>query len=388
MITPNEIQGQCLKWWNGILVDRINGLIFSPKEIPRIGKVSSKDVLNKLTIYKEEIRLLKQNSKGSKKHSYSLITEERLFNKIGLQTVPVRISIDSIEDFLAVTGKQKEYLVFCQNFELIMAELPILKDWIISNPLKLIEHDSWVETIQVCRYFLRTPQPNLYIRQLPIHVHTKYIEENKPILKSLLTFLVHSSVDFEGETFEQMFHLKEKEKRIRIRFLDARLSPLEKFTDLSFLLYELGQLNINCDYVFVAENEMNFLTLPELPNTIAIWSGGGFQVSYLKNISWLKDKLFLYWGDIDAQGFQILNQFRVYFPNTVAVMMDEETLSKFKYAQGQPAPNQDLRMLSENEKKMYNHLRENNIRLEQEKIDQVYSEEKIKAVLLNQKKEI
>ena len=149
-----------------------------------------------------------------------------------------------------------------------------------------------------------------------------------------------------------MFHLKEKEKRIRIRFLDKKLSPLEKFTDLSFLLYELNQLNVNCDYVLVAENEMNFLTLPALPNTIAIWSGGGFQVSYLKDIQWLRDKSFIYWGDIDAQGFQILNQFRVYFPATIAVMMDEETLSKFKYSQGQPAPNQNLHRLTENEHKL------------------------------------
>jgi hypothetical protein len=381
MITPIEIQEQCLKWWKEILISHVNGCSSFPREITRIGKVSSKDILNKLTAYKEGISLLKKNSKENKKHGYSLITEERIFNRIGTQTVPLKINIDTIDDYLAVAGKRNEYSVFCRNYELIINELPLLKDWVISNPIILIEHDTWIDTLKVCKYFLENPQPELYIRQLPIDIHTKYIEENRPTFKSLLTFLIPSNVDQAGETFEQMFHLKEKEKRIRIRFLDKRLSPLENFTDISFLLYELNQLKVNCDNVFVAENEMNFLTLPALPNTIAVWSGGGFQVSYLKDIHWLRDKLFFYWGDIDAHGFQILNQFRTYFANTIAVMMDEETLNKFKHTQGQRAAKQDLQKLSDSELKLYNHVRQYNLRLEQEKIDQKYSEERIKILL-------
>ena len=127
---------------------------------------------------------------------------------------------------------------------------------------------------------------------------------------------------------------------------------------------------------------MNFLTLPHLPNTIAIWSGGGFNVSYLKEIDWLKSKQFYYWGDIDAQGFQILNQFRTYFPNTIAVMMGEETLSCFKSGEGEPAANQTLQHLTESETKLYNHLRQNNIRLEQEKITQAFAENKIKKLVV------
>ncbi|MBX2896393.1 MAG: hypothetical protein KF763_13170 [Cyclobacteriaceae bacterium] len=380
MITPNDIKEQCTKWWKDILVEYILGNSSFPREINRIGKVNSKDILSKLTTYKDEINLLSANSKGSKKHGYSLVTEERIFNRIGVQIVPVRITIDSLEDYLALTKKEKEFAIFCRNWELIVGRLPILKEWIISNPQRLIEHDTWAETLKVCEYFLNNPSPNLYIRQLPIEIHTKYIEENKPLMRSLLSYLIPTKIDLKGETFEQIFHLKEKEKRIRIRFLDKTLSPLEKFTDLSFLVYELDHLNIACKYVFVAENEMNFLALPELPNTIALWSGGGFQVSYLKNIIWLKQKCFFYWGDIDAHGFQILNQFRTYFNDTTAVMMDEETFYRFKHSRGQPASNQILKTLSEAEQKLYTHVKENNLRLEQEKIDQTYADEKIRLL--------
>lgn len=383
MISPNDIKEQCLKWWKDVLLDYVNNRTSFPKDIARIGKITSKDILNKLSVYKNEISLLSANSKTSKKHGYSLIIEEKIFNRIGVQLVPIRITIDTIEDYLAIVRKEKEYLVFCQTYSLIIDRIPLLKDWIISNPFRLIEHGSWTDTLEVCGYFLRNPEPNLYIRQLPIDVHTKYIEENKPILKSLLMYLIPSKINPLGETFEQIFHLKEKEKRVRIRFLDKRLSPLEKFTDLSFLLYELHQLNIDCKYVFVAENEMNFLTLPEIANAIAIWSGGGFQVSYLRNITWLKNKRFFYWGDIDAHGFQILHQFRTYFKSTTALMMNEETFYRFKYGNGQPASNQQLSTLSEDEIRLYKYVRENNLRLEQEKIDQIYAENKIKQVVDN-----
>ncbi len=380
MITPKEIQEQSLKWWKEVLLSAVESVPYFPKEINRIGKVSSKDILNKLSDYKESIELLKINSKENKKIGYSLITTEKQFEKIGKQTVPEKISIGTIEDYLKVAGKEKEYQIFLKNLSLIKTELPLLADWIKANPTKLIEHNTWVDTLRVCKYFLETPKPNKYIRQLPIDIHTKYILENKSIVQSLLDFLIPEQINSDEAKFELRYNLKYSEPLIRVRYLDTSLSPIDNATDISLTLTEFKNIESLCTNIFVAENIMNFLTLPFLPKTIAIWSGGGFSVSYLKDIDWIKSKQFFYWGDLDAQGFQILNQFRTYFQNTVAVMMDEETLSNFKGTEGTPATNQNLQQLSENELKLYNHLRQNNIRLEQEKITQPFAEERIKKL--------
>ena len=377
MITPKEIKEQCLKWWKDVL---LSSIVF-PKEINRIGKVNSKDILNRLSDYKQSIELLKCNSKENRKLGYTLITRDRQFEKIGKQPVPEKIIIDSIEDYLRVSGKEKDYQVFLRNHSLIIQELPILKEWIKVNPLKLIEHYTWFDTLKVCKYFLKNPKPNLYIRQLPIDIHTKYILENKSIITSLLNFLILNDINIEEKDFEKRFNLLSKEQLIRIRFLDKCKSPLENITDISFTEKELKHYNFTVDNIFITENLMNFLTLPSLKNTIAIWSGGGFNISYLKNIEWLKDKQFYYWGDIDAQGFQILNQCRNYFQNTVAIMMDEETLNSFLSGEGKPAKNQNLQWLSDTEMKLYHHLRKNNIRLEQEKITQSFADNKIIKIL-------
>lgn len=390
MITPKEIQEQCLKWWKDILISHIDCIEYfqEPKGVNRIGIVNSKDILNKLSDYKQSIELLKTNSKNNNKFGYNLILTERQFYKIGKQSVPEKITIDSIEDFLKVAGKEKEYQTFLKNYSIIQKELPTLHKWIKANLTKLIEHDTWLDTLKVCKYFLTTPKPELYIRQLPIDIHTKYIWDNKVIVQSLLEFLIPEHINTGESKFELRFNLKYSEHLIRVKFLDTTLSPLNNATDISLTVSEFHNFHSHCDNIFVAENLMNFLTLPPLTKTIAIWSGGGFNVSYLRDITWLKSKRFYYWGDIDAHGFQILNQFRTYFPNTVAVMMDEETLSSFTSASGQESTNQNLQRLTENELTLYNHLRQNNIRLEQEKITQSFAEERIKKLFLEQSSDV
>jgi len=381
MITPKEIQEQCLKWWKEVLLSTI---VF-PRDISRMGKVNSKDILDKLPQYMQSIELLKNNSKQNKKLGYTLFIEERQFNKIAKQPVPIKISIDSVEDYLRITGKEKDYQTFLKNHSLIIQELPILKEWINENPTKLIEHDTWFDTLKVCKYFLENPKPNLYIRQLPIDIHTKYISDNKSIVQSLLEFLISEHINTDESNFENRFNLKYSEKLIRIRFLDKTLSPLDNAIDISLTISEFRNFQSQCDNIFVAENLMNFLTLPYMTKTIAIWSGGGFSVSFLNDIDWLKSKQFFYWGDIDAQGFQILNQFKTYFPNTISVMMDEETLLNFKSSEGKQAPKHNLLRLSECELKIYNYLRQNNIRLEQEKITQTFADERIKKLFDKQR---
>lgn len=368
MISPKEIEAQCLGWWKQVLTDVALDRPWTLREIRRIRKVSSKDILNRLSAYRDSIDDLKRQAKGTKPLGYRLDITTRQFEKIGLQPVPSGIFIDTLDDYLYVTRKKAEFSTFVSNLKLIRREMPQLLNWVVLNPLKLIEHESWPETLSVCHYFLRVPRPKLYIRQLPIDVHTKYVIENKAIITSLLNYLIPDHINSDETDFEKRFNLLSRDQLIRIRFLDPLMSPLPGITDMSFTESELSKYPFAIDNVLIAENLMNFLTLPEVAKTIAIWSGGGFNVSYLRKIEWLASKKFYYWGDIDAQGFQILSQCRRYFPNTVSVMMDRETLESFPGASGTPAKELPLNNLSEEELLIYRKVVRGNIRLEQEKI--------------------
>ena len=122
---------------------------------------------------------------------------------------------------------------------------------------------------------------------------------------------------------------------------------------------------------------MNFLALPSLPSTIAIWSGGGFMISLLKNIDWLRTRNIFYWGDFDEHGFLILNQMRSYYQHTISVMMNKETFELFKgegTVAGKPVRSGLLSWLNKEEAEMFDFLRTHSLRLEQEKIRQGYAD--------------
>jgi hypothetical protein len=390
MITPVEIKQACLKKWKEVLLHALNGtgegelisqpLIF-PMEITRIGKIKAKDILTNLLKYREEIHLLQQQSKEIKGYGYTIQWEERIFEKIGMNKVPEKIFIGSLDDYLKVTGKEKEYNCFIRHSKLILSCLPQLKEWIQFNPLKVIEHPYWPETLSVCQYFIQNPQPKLYIRQLPVKVHTKFIkEENELLFRSLLDYLLAGNINSSESRFEKRYNLKFAEPLVRVRFLDNVLSPVSRISDISISLSEFKNFYCNATRVLVAENLMNFLTLPDIPRGIALWSGGGFNVSYLKDVEWLQPLQLIYWGDIDAHGFHILNQFRTYFPDTKAIMMDQETLHAFYTPEDKKGPKVsalNLPGLLPEENKLYNYLCETRIRLEQEKIAQIYAERKI-----------
>lgn len=370
MITPQEIKKQCINWWKDFLVSEMTEEPFFPREITRIGKITSKDILLRLDEHKAAIAELQ---KSALQWGYTLEMHEKNFDKIGNQKIPDRILIPSAEVYLRILRRKDELNIFSRNWQIIRREMPQLIEWCQRNPNRLISHNTWEDTLSVCHYFQTHPCPDLYIRELPIDIHTKYIEEHKDLLRSLLDALLPTSaIRSEGKNFEERYGLKSAEPLIRIRFLDAALAPIANWTDISLPLSSFRQLNCSCHRMFVAENKMNFLTLPQLSGSIAVWSGGGFNISYLKGIPWLSDIQSYYWGDLDAQGMQILNQFRTYYPSATSLLMNWETFHAYRHLMkyGTPASPQLLPRLTEEEQSLYYFLQENNLRLEQERIPQ------------------
>ena len=384
MITPKEIQQQCSKWWKNVLAAYIESVDFFPREINRIGKITTKDLMERLPEYQKSIALLRTYSKSNKKIGYSLIEEERQFDKIGKQLVPEKIIIETLKDYLKITGKEKEYQIFTLNYKLLISELPHLKEWVILHPQKLIDYNSWSDIIKVCSYFIENPKPNLYIRELPIQVHTKFIETYKTIIKELLDILITEHTNKNEKDFEKRFNLRYAEPLLRFRILDKSISNqyFSGIDDLSIPISQFEKLELPIKKVFVVENKMNVLTFPVIDKTIVIF-GSGYSIENLKNVSWFNDVDLFYWGDLDIQGFEILSQFRGYFPHVNSFLMDEATFKQFENEKGEGTTNKIsvTLNLTNKEHQLYALLKTNNWRLEQEKISLEYVNDLIRNII-------
>lgn len=130
---------------------------------------------------------------------------------------------------------------------------------------------------------------------------------------------------------------------------------------------------------YIVENKVNFLTFPPVAKSIVIW-GKGYGVASIKDSELLKSTELIYWGDLDAQGFEILSQFRSYFARVKSLLMDKATFDKyFENDLGTPSKINAKLNLTTEEEELYSYIKTNNYRLEQEKIPQSYVVEKLKC---------
>lgn len=387
MITPKEIKQKAINKYHAFLEAYLEGADFFPLIIPSDKKPSSK-----YQSFLAEIEQILNESKEKRGFGYTIEWKEVATQRFGNQSLPNQIRFENETDYLKFIGKEKEYSLFKTNVSKILNSLPQLTTWIRQGISYVIKNaDEWDDIIKVCCYFIDNPRPNLYIRELPICIHTKFIEENQAVIRELLDNLIPSYINKEENLFERRFNLKYNEPLIRILILDSSIAATN-FSGISDLLIkqtDFENLNLPLKNVIILENKTNFnniynfLTLPQLKNTMAVF-GKGFGVGTLKNTLWLKQVMIYYWGDIDAQGFQILSQLRSYFPQVKSLMMDFETLKDFdnQSVVGTLTNVDFVNSLTEDEKLVFNHVKANNIRLEQEKIPYQYAKDYISRYIL------
>ncbi len=376
MITPNEIKQKAEHKYIAYLQSLVEGIPFN--QIIIAGNKRPDDNTVKL---EAELTELINHSKEKKGFGYSIEYTTVKTKLHGIQDLPSSIVFQSENDYLKFIGKEKVTARFKEDIARIIEDYPELNDWIYKYPRKVIEND-WDSLLMVCAYFKRTPQPNLYIRELPIKVHTKFIENNKGIIKELLDILIADYVDQDEKHFESRFHLKYDEPIVRFRILDNSISHLSfsDVEDISIPISQFKQLALPVQKVYVVENKINMLSFPMVEKSIVIW-GHGFGVETICNVDWLKDKDIFYWGDLDAQGFQILSLLRSHFGQVKSFMMDRVTFDNFYEGDKGTKTNVEKGLcLTSEENDMFLYLKLNNLRLEQEKIPYEYTLRKIPII--------
>jgi hypothetical protein len=395
MISPEEIKKKALQWYPDYLAASVREEPFFPKDI-RFGKVKASETLTHYREVKEWIARLVNGSRERLGYGYTVDFVVRKDRKTGEQKLPQRIWFSCEGDYLRFLDKEEEARAFKRDVREIIADLPRLREWSFANPLQIVENvGKWNGLLAVCKYFILHPKPNLYVRELPLELPTKFVEEHKFVLRQLLDALISEHVNHDESVFEKRFHLKYDEPLIRLMILDEDMARrcFSGLRDVSIPQSAFNTLSPACTNVLILENKtnfsniINFLSLPELKRTVAIF-GKGFQLGLLGNAAWIADKRIFYWGDIDVHGFQILSQLRASFPNVCSIMMDRETFQTFGNYLVTGAETNVARLphLTQEENELFKllmGLRESN-RLEQEKISHQYAVRKIQhAISLN-----
>lgn len=378
MITPTEIRKKAENKYLNFLRSVTERQAFEPIVI-----VGNKKPNDDTVQFEKELTELIAHSKEKKGYGYSIEYQKVKTRKHGEQDIPVSISFLTEQDFLKYIGKEQDTSGFKKDVERILSVFPELVEWVCRFPTKVLDnHRVWDDVLKVCIYFKGNPKPQLYIRELPIQVDTKFIERNKGIIKELLDIIIAKSVNPDETRFETHFNLRYDEPVVRFRVLDKAMSQMlfSGIDDLSIPINQFQEVEIPVEVVYIVENKMNMLTFPPIQKSIVVW-GHGFGVDLLKDVTWLKSKKIFYWGDLDAQGFQILSEIKTHFPQVESFLMDRETFDLFYESGFGTETNVEKKLfLTPEEEKMFDFLKEGNYRLEQEKIPFEYASSKIPII--------
>ena len=108
--------------------------------------------------------------------------------------------------------------------------------------------------------------------------------------------------------------------------LDPELrSQFNGLGDISTPLEDAANIWVKAQLVLIVENLQTALACPDLPDAVVFW-GEGFKAPALASIPWISQARVVYWGDLDAAGFEILNALRHHLPGVESFGMDEATL--------------------------------------------------------------
>lgn len=243
---------------------------------------------------------------------------------LGIQNIPTRISTTSSSQLAELAGFPQEFSELHNKLALLSPEnkekaLEVLSLW---RHLPL-EECPWVP--QVVDWFRNNPNSGLRPRAVAVAgVHGKWLERNERLVRHLL-----GTSDLGLETGDSV---------VRIRVLDPLLRS--GLTDFSTPVEEAATLwrDSAPRTAVIVENKETFLGLTsEWNKTVAIW-GSGYAVGLLDQLPWLhRCQRIIYWGDLDADGFAILNRLRSKFTDVESILMSPADVERWGHL-GVPDP--------------------------------------------------
>ncbi len=324
MLTPEEILSAAARKWPSALRAEARAENIFPLRIHFGRPLPTAD----FEVLRKDIGLLTATP------SYWQVTWDDIeTRKWGRQRLPVRLEFASIEELARALGRSDELQAFRAALMRARTNCPAVEPWLRDCAHHIIEHlGEWDRLIAVCSFFQMNPRPRCYMRQLPVSVDTKFIEENAGILRELLDFVVGDSVDPTAATFAERFNLLVDPPQVRFRFLDETLREATAWPvpDCSIPAPSLARQQWSIPRVLVVENRDIFLSLPVIAGTLAVF-GSGKALAVLKSCRWMESAQVIYWGDCDEAGYGILSGLRSAFPHVRSVLMDECSWHRWKH---------------------------------------------------------
>ena len=245
---------------------------------------------------------------------------------IGANTLPAAAVFASAAEEISFLGFGRDAARFLDLAGNLVDLDPKLEAWALRHPLEVLKQgEDALTAARVALWMAANPAPGIYLRQLSLPgVHTKFVENHRKLIDSMVAVVAPERALL-GKNYARRHGFLAAPDRVRLRFLDPALELSPGMADIEVSAAAFMAMRPDVDRIITTENLVNFLALPQMRRTLAVF-GGGYGFEGIRDAAWLTAVEVLYWGDLDTHGFSILSQLRSHHPRVHNILMDEETL--------------------------------------------------------------
>jgi Uncharacterized protein conserved in bacteria len=365
-------RAQLQKSYAPYLQNLVNGKPFEP--ITLRGGKKKPDTTVELH---QAIRSFQKYEKQAGKYGWVIEWQEWTSKKLGRQQWPVHIRVNTEEDFLYLINKSNEAHSFKKQLDAILQWQPALQNWLAARPGKVLElQQQWPKIMSVVDYLLKNKVNGFFLRTVPVPVHTKFLEQYKRLIYSILHCLDNNRFPVPDANLDEALALQKKPFLFPARWLDETLAAQLSAGMHIFAVPAdyLRKQNWRPEKVILVENETSLFSLPPMNGCLAVCSSGN-ALHLLRDIAFFNKTCLYYWGDMDETGFCMLNEIRSYYPYVQSLFMDIATLTFHNddlYTNQIMYKGIELPLLQPHEKAAYEQLTSGNLWLEQERLQQEF----------------
>ena len=312
------------------------------------------------------------------------------FVGMGNASIPVRITFTDIPAIFRLIGRAEEASSYKKAYATVRETVPQLLPWMLtSKGIRTFKEPTTVRIYlavlrSLVKFFQQQREASaspLYLRDIRLApVDTKFWERESSFILAVYQALYPEDGIRNWTDLLTRLQLVRFPTQYAIRFLDDALRIHPKLEWFSSSPDQLDALDLHPRVIFLVENKTNFLRFPKVKDAILLFSSGKSIPYLLSCLNWLKEHPHIYyWGDMDEDGFEMLNRARSILPQIQSFLMEKDLLLRYQnqlvFDEGLRFELAKLQFLTPMEKEAFLSLRSQ--RLEQECI----SEEDIHASL-------
>ena len=227
---------------------------------------------NSIDLHKS-IGLFLKYEKNDTKKGWFIEWENWFSKKLGQQRWPGRVMVQTEEDLLFLIGKENEILLFDRKLAELKSWRSEISSWLTEQPEALLKYfDRWDGLRAVVDFLLACDVSIYYMRNLPVPVHTKFIEENESLLLSLIRHFDAKRFGTAEKSLSNAIGIKRKPVLFTGRWLDQSLADRYSYGMEIFGITpdDLRGRDWQINEVWLVENETALYMFPCRKNSLVI----------------------------------------------------------------------------------------------------------------------